>query len=50
MPPANDIVPAADATPSGDVGRRSLDREQRPTQGELTVDEPDDSVPPEEKP
>lgn len=46
---ATNIVPVADATPSGDVagvagpGARS-------TQGELTFDEPDDSVRPEEKP
>ncbi|KRF44573.1 hypothetical protein ASH01_11290 [Terrabacter sp. Soil811] len=46
---ATNIVPVADATPSGDVagvaGPGAL-----PTQGELTFDEPDDSVPPEEKP
>ena len=45
--PAVNVAPVADATPSGDlagVGGPGA----RPTQGELTFDEPDDSVPPEE--
>ena len=47
--PAVNVAPVADATPTGDlagVGGPGA----RPTQGELTFDEPDDSVPPEEKP
>jgi len=47
--PAITIVPVADATPSGDVAGVPGPG-VRPTQGELTFDEPDDSVPPEEKP
>ena len=46
---ATNIVPVADATPSGDVAGVAGPG-ARPTQGELTFDEPDDSVPPEEKP
>ena len=49
VPPAINIVPVADATPSGDVAGVAGPG-ARPTQGELTFDEPDDSVPPEEKP
>ncbi|MBW8730975.1 MAG: hypothetical protein JF622_08305 [Terrabacter sp.] len=47
--PAVNVAPVADATPSGDpagVGGPGA----RATQGELTFDEPEDSVPPEEKP
>ncbi|WP_028785660.1 hypothetical protein [Terracoccus sp. 273MFTsu3.1] len=47
--PAVDVAPVADTTPSGDLAGVAGPG-ARPTQGELTFDEPDDSVPPEEKP
>ncbi|KRB44087.1 hypothetical protein [Terrabacter sp. Root181] len=47
--PADDVVPIADATPSGDVAGVGGSR-ARPTQGELTFDEPQESVPPEDQP
>ena len=47
--PAITIVPVTDAIPSGDVAGVAGPG-VRPTQGELTFDEPDGSVPPEEKP
>jgi hypothetical protein len=46
---ADGVVPVADATPSGDVAGVGGSR-ARPTQGELTFDEPEESVPPEDQP
>ena len=47
--PAVDVAPVAAATPTCDTAGVAGPG-ARPTQGELTFDEPDDSVPPEEKP
>ena len=47
--PAVNVAPVADATPSGDLAGVGGPGAQ-PPQGELTFDEPEDSVPPEEKP